>query len=92
MVHMSISAFHQHFKAITAMTPLQYQKFLRLQHVRQLMLSANRDATQVARHVGYASSLQFSREYRHLFGEAPTRDVAKWRQNTHQRPHSRPIP
>lgn len=92
MVHMSTSAFHQHFKAITAMTPLQYQKVLRLQHARQLMLSANLDATQAAIHVGYASSSQFSREYRRLFGEAPTRDVAKWRQNTHQRPHSRPIP
>ena len=79
MVHMSNSAFHQHFKTITAMTPLQYQKALRLQHARQLMLSANLDATQAAIHVGYASPSQFSREYRRLFGEAPTRDVARWR-------------
>ncbi len=79
MVHMSTSAFHQHFKSITAMTPLQYQKVLRLQHARQLMLSANLDATQAAIHVGYASPSQFSREYRRLFGEAPTRDVARWR-------------
>jgi AraC-like DNA-binding protein len=79
MVHMSNSAFHQHFKALTAMTPLQYQKVLRLQHARQLMLSANLDATHAAVTVGYASLSQFSREYRRLFGDAPVRDVARWR-------------
>lgn len=83
MVHMSNSAFHQHFKAITAMTPLQYQKVLRLQHARQLMLSANLDATHAAVAVGYASLSQFSREYRRLFGEAPARDVARWRHAVH---------
>lgn len=84
MVHMSNSAFHQHFKAITAMTPLQYQKVLRLQHARQLMLSANLDANQAAIHVGYASPSQFSREYRRLFGEAPMRDVARLRHPNHR--------
>ena len=79
MVHMSNSAFHHHFKIITAMTPLQYQKMLRLQHARQLMISADCDATHAAVQVGYASPSQFSREYRRLFGESPSRDVARWR-------------
>lgn len=83
MVHMSNSSFHQHFKSITTMTPLQYQKVLRLQHARQLMLSTNLDATHAAAHVGYASVSQFSREYRRLFGEAPMRDVARMRHTTH---------
>jgi AraC-like DNA-binding protein len=79
MVHMSNSAFHHHFKIITAMTPLQYQKTLRLQHARQLMITANLDATHAAVQVGYASPSQFSREYRRLFGESPSRDIARWR-------------
>ena len=79
MVHMSNSAFHHHFKIITALTPLQYQKMLRLQHARQLMISADCDATHAAVQVGYASPSQFSREYRRLFGESPSRDVARWR-------------
>lgn len=79
MVYMSNSTFHHHFKIITAMTPLQYQKMLRLQHARQLMMSADFDASHAAAQVGYTSPSQFSREYRRLFGESPSRDVARWR-------------
>jgi AraC-like DNA-binding protein len=81
LVHMSVSSFHQHFKAVTAMTPLQYQKLLRLQEARRLMLSRMLDAGSAARQVGYLSASQFSREYTRLFGSAPTRDVAKFRQD-----------
>ena len=62
LVHMSVSSFHQHFKAVTAMTPLQYQKVLRLQEARRLMLSRMLDAGSAARQVGYLSASQFSRE------------------------------
>jgi AraC-like DNA-binding protein len=81
LVHMSVSSFHQHFKAVTAMTPLQYQKVLRLQEARRLMLSRMLDAGSAARQVGYLSASQFSREYTRLFGSAPTRDVATLRQD-----------
>lgn len=81
LVHMSVSSFHQHFKAVTAMTPLQYQKVLRLQEARRLMLSRMLDAGSAAREVGYLSASQFSREYTRLFGNAPTRDVAILRQD-----------
>jgi AraC-like DNA-binding protein len=80
LVHMSVSSFHQHFKAVTTMTPLQYQKLLRLQEARRLMLSRMMDAGGAAREVGYVSASQFSREYTRLFGSAPTRDVARLRQ------------
>jgi AraC-like DNA-binding protein len=81
LVHMSVSSFHQHFKAVTTMTPLQYQKVLRLQEARRLMLSRMLDAGSAARQVGYLSASQFSREYTRLFGNAPTRDVATIRQD-----------
>ncbi len=81
LVHMSVSSFHQHFKAVTTMTPLQYQKVLRLQEARRLMLSHMLDAGSAGRQVGYLSASQFSREYTRLFGCAPTRDVGKLRQN-----------
>jgi AraC-like DNA-binding protein len=81
LVHMSVSSFHQHFKAVTTMTPLQYQKVLRLQEARRLMLSRMMDAGSAARQVGYLSASQFSREYTRLFGNAPTRDVATLRQD-----------
>jgi AraC-like DNA-binding protein len=81
LAHMSVSSFHQHFKAVTAMTPLQYQKVLRLQEARRLMLSRMLDAGSAARQVGYLSASQFSREYTRLFGNAPTRDVATLRQD-----------
>ena len=79
--HMSRSGFHSHFKAVTAMTPLQYQKQLRLQEARRLMLSEQTDAATACSRVGYESASQFSREYRRLFGEAPRRDIARLRAN-----------
>lgn len=75
-VGLSQSAFHLHFKGVTAMTPLQYQKRLRLQEARRLMLSDSLDATSAAFHVGYESPSQFSREYRRMFGAPPRQDVA----------------
>ena len=73
---MSLSTFHHHFKQLTAMTPLQYQKQLRLNEARRLMLSQRLDASTAAFRVGYESPSQFSREYRRLFGVPPSRDVA----------------
>ena len=79
MAHMSVSSFHQHFKAVTAMSPLQYQKVLRLQEARRLMLSRMLDAGSAAREVGYLSASQFSREYARFFGNAPMKDIAQLR-------------
>ena len=76
LVHMSSSTFHQHFKAVTSMSPLQFQKALRLQEARRLMLAGRMDAGAACRHVGYLSPSQFSREYRRAFGNPPGRDVA----------------
>jgi AraC-like DNA-binding protein len=75
-VRMSPSAFHLHFKGVTAMSPLQYQKRLRLQEARRLMLGEGLDAASAAFRVGYESPSQFSREYRRLFGAPPRQDVA----------------
>jgi len=72
---MSISSFHQHFKALTSMTPLQYQKHLRLLEARRLMLTDAVTATTAAYQVGYESPSQFSREYARMFGAPPRRDV-----------------
>lgn len=77
LAHMSPSAFHPAFKAVTAMTPLQYQKTLRLQEARHLMLSARLDAASAGRQVGYLSASQFGREYARFFGQTPVRDVAR---------------
>jgi AraC-like DNA-binding protein len=79
LVHMSVSSFHQHFKAVTSMSPLQYQKVLRLQEARRLMLSGVMDAGMAGNRVGYLSASQFSREYARLFGRAPKKDVARLR-------------
>ncbi len=73
---MSPSSFHHHFKQITAMTPLQYQKHLRLTEARQIMLAEMKDAASTAYEVGYESTSQFSREYTRMFGAPPMRDVA----------------
>ena len=78
-VHMSPSALHHRFKAVTAMSPLQYQKQLRLQEARRLMLGELTDAATAAYRVGYESPSQFSREYSRLFGAPPSRDVARLR-------------
>ncbi|HXX36806.1 MAG TPA: AraC family transcriptional regulator [bacterium] len=82
MVHMSASSFHEHFKAVTSMSPLHYQKVLRLQEARRLMLSNIMDAGAASRLVGYLSASQFSRDYGRFFGTAPTRDIARLRQET----------
>jgi len=75
--HMSPSTLHQHFKAVTAMSPLQYQKQLRLQEARRLMLAEGLDAAAAGYRVGYESASQFSREYRRAFGEPPRRDLSR---------------
>jgi len=80
LVNMSVSTFHQHFKAVTAMSPLQYQKVLRLHEARRLMLSRMLDAGTACRLVGYLSASQFSREYGRFFGAAPMKDIAKLRE------------
>lgn len=77
---MSASTFHHHFRAMTALSPLQYQKHLRLQEARRLMLAERLDAATAAFQVGYESPSQFSREYSRLFGASPLRDVSTLRQ------------
>ena len=77
--HMSPSTFRQHFRAITGTSPLQYQKQLRLQEARQLMLSQNIDAGNAGGLVGYESASQFSREYSRLFGAPPQQDIRRMR-------------
>ena len=80
-VHMSASSFHQRFKAVTSMSPLQYQKVLRLHEARRLMLFQGMDANDACRRVGYLSASQFSREYARAFGAAPTKDIARLRED-----------
>jgi AraC-like DNA-binding protein len=82
LVHMSVSSFHEHFKSVTSMSPLHYQKVLRLQEARRLMLSTMMDAGAASQRVGYLSASQFSREYSRFFGSAPTKDIARLRQET----------
>jgi AraC-like DNA-binding protein len=79
-VNMSTSTFHHYFRALTAMSPLQYQKWLRLNEARRLMLAERLDATNAAFQVGYESPSQFSREYSRLFGAPPLRDITNLRQ------------
>jgi len=80
LAHMSLSSFHQHFKSVTSMSPLQYQKVVRLQEARRLMLSTLMDASAASRQVGYLSASQFSREYGRFFGSAPTKDIVRLRE------------
>jgi AraC-like DNA-binding protein len=82
LANMSVSSFHQHFKSVTSMSPLQYQKVLRLQEARRLMLSSMKDAGIASREVGYVSASQFSREYSRFFGNAPTKDMHQFRELT----------
>lgn len=77
---MSTSAFHHHFRAVTALSPLQFQKQLRLREARRLMLTEHLDAATAAFNVGYESPSQFSREYHRLFGAPPLRDIKGLRQ------------
>ncbi|VVE81713.1 AraC family transcriptional regulator [Pandoraea sputorum] len=80
-VHMSVSSLHHHFKLVTAMSPLQYQKQLRLQEARRLIFVADVAVSSAAQAVGYESASQFSREYARVFGEAPLRDKRRWLQD-----------
>ena len=80
-VRMSTSTFHHHFRAMTALSPLQFHKQLRLQEARRLMLTEYVDAGTAAFQVGYESPSQFSREYSRMFGASPSRDVASLRQS-----------
>ncbi|WDZ75904.1 AraC family transcriptional regulator [Ensifer adhaerens] len=84
-VSMSVSSLHHHFKAITAMSPLQYQKQLRLQEARRLMLEEQLDAGDAGHQVGYESQSQFSREYARHFGEPPMRDIGRVRRSLLER-------
>lgn len=79
MTDMSVAAFYRHFKSVTAMTPIQYQKRLRLLRARWLLLFDTLDATSIAYQVGYESASQFNREYARLFGLPPVRDAARFR-------------
>jgi AraC-like DNA-binding protein len=82
--NMSSSALHSHFKAVVAMSPIQYQKRLRLQEARRRLLAGGSSAEEVAYEVGYASASQFSREYVRLFGQPPRRDAERMRDELSQ--------
>jgi AraC-like DNA-binding protein len=75
IAHMSVSSLHHRFKAVTAMSPVQFQKHLRLHEARRLMLAEGIEASVAAHRVGYESASQFSREYRRLFGAPPRREI-----------------
>jgi AraC-like DNA-binding protein len=77
---MSSATFYHHFRSMTALSPLQFQKQLRLHEARRLMLAEHLDATTAAFQVGYESPSQFSREYHRLFGAPPLRDITRLRQ------------
>ncbi|MBJ7359141.1 AraC family transcriptional regulator [Nocardioides sp.] len=82
---MGVSSFHKQFRTVTAMTPIQYQKRLRLQEARLRLLRAPQDIADVGHSVGYSSASQFSREYRREFGSPPSVDAARMRE-AHQQP------
>ena len=79
MANMSRTTFHHHFRAMTTLTPLQFQKQLRLQQARNLMLTERLDAANAAFQVGYESPSHFSRDYSRFFGAPPQRDIANLR-------------
>jgi AraC-like DNA-binding protein len=87
---MSASAFHRHFRAVTAMSPLQFQKRIRLQHARSLLVAHPGDIAGVGHRVGYDSASQFNREYRRLFGAPPGQDAERLRGNN--APQTGPFP
>jgi transcriptional regulator GlxA family with amidase domain len=76
---MGVSTLHHHFRMLTSMSPLQYQKQLRLQSARSLMINNGLDASSAAYEVGYESATQFSREYSRFFGQPPIRDIRNLR-------------
>src|SRR5215208_1098843 len=77
---MSVSGFHHHFRVVTAMSPLQFQKRMHLQEARHLMLGEDLDAASAGYRVGYGDASQFTREYKRLFGSPPMRDVERLRE------------
>lgn len=79
LINLSTSALHHRFKSVTAMSPLQYQKQLRLQEARRLLLSERSDISSIGYKMGYESLSQFSREYSRLFGASPSKDIARLR-------------
>ena len=81
LANMSVSAFYRNFHAVTAMSPIQFQKQIRLQHARLLLAGGPGDVTGVGLRVGYESASQFSREYRRQFGASPRQDAARLRAN-----------
>lgn len=81
LVGMATSTLHRHFQEVTTMSPLQYQKHLRLHEARRLMIVEGIEASAAALHVGYESATQFNREYRRLFGAPPLRDVKALRRS-----------
>ena len=81
---MSVSGFHHHFRALTAMSPLQFQKQLRLQEARRLMLGEGLDAASAGYRVGYGNASHFTREYKRLFGAPPMRDVEHLREGARE--------
>jgi AraC-like DNA-binding protein len=89
LASMSISSFHRNFKEVTAMSPIQFQKQLRLQEARRLLLSESADAADVAFRVGYESASQFSREYSRMFGSPPRADIKRLKEKYDQRLHVR---
>lgn len=80
-VNMATSTFHRHFKQVTTLSPLQYQKRLRLYEAQRLMLAENEYAANACMAVGYESPTQFNREYKRLFGEPPSRDISRVRES-----------
>jgi AraC-like DNA-binding protein len=85
IANMSVSSFHRHFKEVTAMSPIQFQKQLRLQEARRLLLSESTDATEAAFRVGYESPSQFSREYSRMFGLPPKEDIKRLKETYDQK-------
>ncbi|KMY49788.1 AraC family transcriptional regulator [Peribacillus loiseleuriae] len=85
IANMSVSSLHRHFKEVTAMSPIQFQKQLRLQEARSLLLSESADAADVAFRVGYESPSQFSREYSRMFGLPPKEDIKHLKEQNDQR-------
>ncbi|MEB2294470.1 AraC family transcriptional regulator [Priestia megaterium] len=81
IANMSVSSLHRHFKDVTAMSPIQFQKQLRLQEARRLLLAESTDVADVAFRVGYESQSQFSREYSRMFGFSPRVDINRMREN-----------
>ncbi|NOW48758.1 AraC-like DNA-binding protein [Novosphingobium sp. SG751A] len=81
MAALSVSAFHRQFKAVTMLSPLQYQKQVRLLHARSLLMAGEGNVTSVAMDVGYQSQTQFSREYARQFGLSPSRDITRLRES-----------